>query len=173
MCSIVQNTTGQYRVLYALLAGSGLRIGEALGLEAESISKDFGTLYVRKSIWQGMRQTPKTASAVRDVDLSSDLAAMFTDFVADRKTGLVFRNAVGRPLAQSNVLRRSLHPMLESLEVPKAGFHSFRRFRFIQGASNAQSIFCSRHSATEVTHEVLQTNSPRANGFLMLLVFFR
>ena len=35
--------------------------------------------------------------------------------------------ATRRPF--TNVLRRSLHPMLESLEVPKAGFHSFRRFR--------------------------------------------
>jgi integrase len=27
------------------------------------------------------------------------------------------------------VLRRSLHPVLESLKAPKAGLHSFRRFR--------------------------------------------
>ena len=68
-----------------------------------------------------MTQEPKTASAVRDVDLSSGLAAILKDFVADRKTGFLFRNAVGKPLAQSNVLRRSLHPVLESLEVPRRG----------------------------------------------------
>jgi integrase len=51
------------------------------------------------------------------------------EFIGDRKTGFVFRNAAGRPLAPSNVLRRSLHPALESPHVPKAGFHSFRRFR--------------------------------------------
>lgn len=111
MSSIVQNATGQYRVLYALLAGSGLRIGEALGLEVESISKDFRTLHIQQSAWEGMTQEPKTASAVRDVDLSSGLAAILKDFVADRKTGFLFRNAVGKPLAQSNVLRRSLHPV--------------------------------------------------------------
>ena len=111
MSSIVQNATGQYRVLYALLAGSGLRIGEALGLEVESISKDFRTLHIQQSVWEGMTQEPKTASAVRDVDLSSGLAAILKDFVADRKTGFLFRNAVGKPLAQSNVLRRSLHPV--------------------------------------------------------------
>ena len=43
--------------------------------------------------------------------------------------GFVFQNAAGKPLAQSNVLRRGLHPVLESLNVPKAGFHAFRRFR--------------------------------------------
>jgi integrase len=160
MSSIVQTTTGQYRVLYALLAGSGLRIGEALGLEVESISKDFRTLYIRESIWQGVRQKPKTTSAVRDVDLSSGLAAMLRDFVAARKAGLIFRNAVGRPLAQSNVLRRSLHPVLKSLEVPKAGFHSFRRFRatHLSKARVPESLvkFWMGHSESNQTEEYVK-----------------
>jgi hypothetical protein len=45
---------------------------------------------------------------------------MLKEFVGDRTTGFVFRNAEGKPLAQSNVLRRSLHPVLASLKVPKA-----------------------------------------------------
>jgi integrase len=123
MSSIVQNTTGQFRVLYALLAGSGLRIGEALGLEVENISKDFRTLHIRQSVWEGVKQKSKTASAIRDVDLCPALAAMLKVFIANRQIGLVFRNALGKTLAQSNVLRRSLHPVLERLEDPKAGFH--------------------------------------------------
>ena len=59
MSSIVQNTSGQYRVLYALLAGSGLRIGEALGLEVEHISKDFRTLHIRQSVWEGRHRSPR------------------------------------------------------------------------------------------------------------------
>jgi integrase len=129
MSSIVQNTAGQYRVLYALLAGSGLRVGEALGLEVGNISKDFRTLYIRQSVWEGDTQKPKTASAIRDVDVCPGLAAMLKDFIAGRTTGFVFRNTKGKPLAQSNVLRRSLHPVLSLVGVPKAGFHSFRRFR--------------------------------------------
>jgi integrase len=129
MSSIVENTTEQYRVLYALLAGSGLRIGEALGLEIENISADRGTLHIRQSVWEGTTQKPKTASAIRDVDLFPSQATMLENFIGDREAGFVFRDEVGRPLAQSNVLRRSLHPVLESLQVPKAGFHSFRRFR--------------------------------------------
>jgi integrase len=37
---IVATSEGQYRVLYALLAGTGLRIGEAAGLEIGDISAD-------------------------------------------------------------------------------------------------------------------------------------
>jgi len=130
MSAIVENSTGQFRALYALLAGSGLRVGEALGLEIDKhLSKDFRTLHVRQSVWGGKTQKPKTASAVRDVDIIPALSEMLSDVVGDRKTGFVFQNAVGKPFEQSNILRRSLHPVLESLNVPKAGFHAFRRFR--------------------------------------------
>jgi integrase len=130
MSAIVQNATGQYRTLYALLAGSGLRVGEALGLEVgKHISNDCRTLHVRQSVWESETQKPKTASAVRDVDLCPALATMLTSFIGDRTSGFLFQNEVGKPLAQSNALRRNLHPILSALGVPKAGFHSFRRFR--------------------------------------------
>jgi hypothetical protein len=35
----------------------------------------------------------------------------------------------GKPLGQSNILRRSLHPVLEKLGIQRCGFHAFRRFR--------------------------------------------
>jgi integrase len=129
MSAIVQNATGQYRVLYAVLAGSGLRIGEALGLEVQHVSKDGHALHVRQSVWEGKIQRPKTPSAIRDVDLCPALAAIVNTLIAGRETGFLFQNALGKPLAQSNVLRRDLHPILTELEVSKAGFHSFRRFR--------------------------------------------
>ena len=111
-------------------AGSGLRVGEALGLEIDKhFSKDFRTLHICQSVWGGKTQKPKTASAVRDVDITLALSEMLRNVVGDRKSGFVFRNAVGKPFEQSNILRRSLHPVLESLNVPKAGFHVFRRFR--------------------------------------------
>ena len=50
---------------------------------------------------------------------------MLNAFIGDRTSGLVFQNEKGKPLAQSNVSRRSLHPVLESLKVPSAGFHAF------------------------------------------------
>jgi len=128
--SIVKNAGGQERILYALLAGTGLRVGEALGLElGEHISEDCRTLYIRQSAWAGKTQTPKTESAKRDVDLCSALTELLAQFVGDRNTGFLFASRNGNVLSQSNVLRRHLHPLLKQLGVPKAGFHSFRRFR--------------------------------------------
>lgn len=130
MSSIVSNTEGQEGVLYALLAGTGLRIGEALGLEVgKHISNDCRTLSVRQSVWEGDTQAPKTPNAVRDIDLCSALAAMLKAFIGDRKDGFLFRNRRGKPLSQTNLLRRGLHLILQKLGVEKAGFHAFRRFR--------------------------------------------
>ena len=161
MSAIVRNASGQYRVLYALLAGSGLRIGEALGLElGKHVSNDCRTLYVRQSVWEGVTQKPKTASAVRDVDLCPALATMLNAFVAGRTTGFLFQNEVGKPLAQSNVLRRNLHPILTGLGVPKAGFHSFRRFRatHLSKSRVPESLvkFWMGHSETNQTEEYVK-----------------
>jgi integrase len=161
MSAIVQNATGLYRVLYALLAGSGLRIGEALGLEVGThVSNDCRTLYVRQSVWGGDTQKPKTASAVRDVDLCPALAAMLNVFIAGRTNGFLFKNSEGKPLAQSNVLRRNLHPVLNALEVPKSGFHSFRRFRatHLSKTRVPESLvkFWMGHSETNQTEEYVK-----------------
>jgi integrase len=126
---IVQKAFGQNRVLYALLAGTGLRAGEALGLEVKHLSDDCRTITVEQSCWEGDIQTPKTKNAHRQVDVSPKLAELLTAFVADRQSGLLFANRSGKPLSQTNILRRSLHPILSELGVEKAGFHAMRRFR--------------------------------------------
>jgi integrase len=129
MNAIVWKADGQDRVLFALLAGSGLRVGEALGLEAKHLSTDCRTITVQQSCWEGEIQTPKTKNAYRQVDLSSELARLLKTFVGNRQSGLLFANRVGKPLSQTNLLRRSLHPILEGLGIGKAGFHAMRRFR--------------------------------------------
>jgi integrase len=51
MSAIVQNADGQEQALYALLAGTGLRIGEALGLEVRHLSQDCLTITIEQSCW--------------------------------------------------------------------------------------------------------------------------
>ena len=126
---IVSHASGQDQVLYALLAGSGLRIGEAFGLEMKHLSTDCRTITIGQAAWGKTIQTPKTKSAYRQVDVSSDLAKLIKEFVGDRQSGLLFANRSGKLLSQTNVVRRSLHPILEELGVGKTGFHSMRRFR--------------------------------------------
>jgi integrase len=118
------------RVLYSLLAGTGLRIGEALALKiGQHISDNCSTIHVRQSLWRGKEQEPKTQAAVRDVDITRELAALLAKFIGDRKDGYLFCTETGKPLSPRNILRDSLHPTLAKLKQPKMGFHCFRRFR--------------------------------------------
>jgi integrase len=129
MTAIVEKGCGQDQVLYVLLAGTGLRVGEALGLEVKHLSADCRTITIEQSCWQGSIQSPKTKSAYRQIDVSADIANLLKQFIGDRESGLIFANGAGRPLSQTNVVRRSLHPILEELGVEKTGFHAMRRFR--------------------------------------------
>jgi integrase len=129
MSAIVERADGQEQVLYALLAGTGLRVGEAFGLEIKHLSPDCRTITVEQSVWGKTVQTPKTKSAYRQIDVCSDLANLLKQFVGSRHSGQLFANGSGKPLSQTNVVRRSLHPILEELGVAKTGFHAMRRFR--------------------------------------------
>jgi len=127
---IVSSAREQYQMLYSLLAGTGMRMGEVSGLEIEKhISQDATTIKIQQSVWSGSVQTPKTRNAVREIDLPSNLAHMLLEFIGQRTSGFLFQSRTGEPLCQTNVLKRSLHPILESMKHPKAGFHAFRRFR--------------------------------------------
>lgn len=119
---ILSTVCRKYAMLFALLAATGLRIGEALALRTTDFRSDCRVLYVRRSIWRNQQeQEPKTDNAVRDVDVPEVLATELRDYVSD-VSGYLFATAEGRPLLQRNVLR-ILHG------VKPVGFHAFRRFR--------------------------------------------
>jgi hypothetical protein len=90
---ILARAKGRYKVLFALLAGTGLRIGEAFGLKlGEHLSGDFSTIKVRQSVWRGSVQAPKTDNAVREIDVPSSLAAFLKAGVGPT-TGTAQRSA--------------------------------------------------------------------------------
>jgi integrase len=126
---IVKTATGRVQMLCILLAASGLRIGEALGLECKHFDSTW--LHVVQTIWgnQGEVQAPKTSAGDRPVDLHPDVASLLKQFIGNRKTGFVFRTSGGKPLTSSIALRRGLHPLLVELGIPQCGFHAFRRYR--------------------------------------------
>ncbi|MFZ3277613.1 MAG: site-specific integrase [Candidatus Sulfotelmatobacter sp.] len=119
---ILSSVKERYAVFFALLAGTGLRVGEGLALKPGDLSPDCRVLYVRRSIWAGKEQTPKTPNAIREVDIPEPLAALLRSYV-ENKTGYLFATATGGLLVQRNVLH-VLHTTGK-----KVGFHAFRRFR--------------------------------------------
>ena len=96
---ILAGVKDRYRLLFALLAGTGLRIGEALGLKATDFGPDCRLLHVRRSIWRGREQAPKTGNAIRTVDIPEELAANPADANDGRRLPVRILNRESIPTA--------------------------------------------------------------------------
>ena len=127
-----------YRVLFILLAATGARIGEMLGIEIDKhISPDFRTIFIRQKVHKGeIQHYLKTDASCRDIDLHPAISAVLREFIGDRKSGLVFSAGARAPLTATNMYTSHLHPALKALgyknnydQSHKAGFHAFRRLR--------------------------------------------
>lgn len=126
---IIKASDGQNRALFATLAGTGMRIGEAAGLHVDDLDLSNCVIYVRRAVWNGRELSPKTRNAVRQIDIDSGLAELLGQHVRDKKSGRVFEARNGAPISGQNVLKRVLHPLLEKLEIPRAGLHAFPHSR--------------------------------------------
>lgn len=100
------------RPLLGVLAGAGLRIGEALALKRRAIDVARGTLTVEES---------KTAAGVRIVDLTpalrDELAVYLADSPWQSPNDLVFPTSTGKFDSRSNVRRRLVRKAAERANV--------------------------------------------------------
>jgi len=158
MSDMLLYARGQYRMLYALLAGCGpMRPGEALGLEIDKhISPDFRTLDIVQKAKRGKIQPYlKNKNGKRQIDLCRQLAEMLREYVGNMKSGLLFHTSTGAQLLQTNILSDSLHPILDYMAHERGGLYIFRRFR----RTNVQTADCPEvlshywtgHSQTHVS----------------------
>jgi integrase len=120
---LLKNVKEHHAVLVALVAGTGLRIGEALAVRTEDFAPDCQVLHVKRSVWHRCEQAPKTPNAIRLVDVSESLAQVLCHYIKGRK-GHLFTTRAGRLLDSRNVL-----DVLQRAG-RQGGYHAFRRFRF-------------------------------------------
>jgi integrase len=137
-----------WRLFFELLAHSGLRIGELLGLTWQNVHLgDDPHVLIVEQVYRGRRKRLKTEGSERRLPLSPGMALALTDWkAATRHEGAdrpVFPSTRGTPLTYSNVYNRVLHPALQTcgLAVPLGkdergrdkwdyqgiSFHSFRK----------------------------------------------
>lgn len=136
---IIDAAPEAYRVLFVVLAGTGMRIGEALALNPrEDLDLDNGVIYVRRSIWRGHVLTPKTENGFRPIDIDPVMVETLRTYLDNSggsgcgggsKRTLLFQSAKGTPLSDVNIRNRVLAPLLKKLGIPRAGLHAFRHGR--------------------------------------------
>jgi integrase len=132
----------RWRLFFELLAQTGLRISEALGLEWSDVQ--FGsrpTLRVRRQYYRGTLGQLKSRNARRELPLSADLARRLWAARPASGKGPMFATRTGTRLLDRNV-RRVLDAATEDTPLEWASFHTFRHtcasILFEQGKNIAQ-----------------------------------
>jgi integrase len=118
------------RMMAQLVALTGVRIGEAMGLRVEDCDLENRLIQIRRDIWHGREDGPKSESSAAPVLIGPVLAADLGSYLRERgiRSGFIFQNQVGRPLDPENVARRQLHPALAELGLPRFSWHRLRHF---------------------------------------------
>ena len=121
-----------YKMLLHLALHAGLRKGELLGLQWESVDLEKGTIYVREQFSHGAVTTPKTEAGLRYVPIDPDTVQQLKRWraVARRSVDgldLVFPTGTGWYQSASNVNSRGFKPTLKRAGLPSSiRFHDLR-----------------------------------------------
>ena len=144
-------TDEKYSLIYMLGLGTGLRIGELLGLRWQDIDSNDGWLHVRQTLVRVKNtdinansktklifQEPKTESGNRIVPIPSNFIPILEKHEIKQKEnklksyglyrddlGLVFCNKLGEPLEPSNI-RSRLYKLTEKAGIDHANMHALR-----------------------------------------------
>lgn len=143
---LVTESTGQEQTLYVLLAATGMRISEALGLEVRHIVNDGRTIKVEQQVEKDRPRIVKylkTNASKREIDLHPDVAEYLRHYAAG-KSGLLFHTAKGTPHLYGKLEDHWLTPRLVKMKLDEQGmgWHAFKRFRktWLRGARCLEDI---------------------------------
>ncbi len=113
--AILNATPEQWRIFFMLLAQTGLRIGELLGLTWANVHLgEDPHIMVLEQIYRGQRKRLKTDASLARVPLSTTIASWLADLKPrhTKPETPVFASTTGTPLNYANIYNRILRPAL-------------------------------------------------------------
>jgi integrase len=184
----------EYQLLFNLLAYSGMRKGEALGLEYKDIDFERSVLTIRRTsnYHEGFgtyTDTPKTRSSYRSLYIQPRIIELIRQVKESQRkeaelcgdlwhdTDRLFTRWDGQPL-HPNTPYKWLKRFCEQENVSFKGLHSFRHFVATQALANGVDVKSVSamlgHSQTSTTlniyaHAVQQANEKALNSIAALL----
>lgn len=136
----------QHRLLFEVLAGTGCRISEALGLECRDLGDDGRTLRIERQWYRGkLKPNTKTEAGARTIELSPELAVKLWAIGADR-IGPLFHTRTGKHLSDRN-MRRVLDAATAKVGITGVGLHTFRH-------THGSILLDERWTIPEVSHRL-------------------
>ncbi len=132
LAAVLSMAPERHKLLLEILATCGLRISEAIALQRLHLQLDGSEpeVCIRRAIVRERIEPPKSKYGRREVRLPAPLASTLRAHLATQpdqdSTALAFPNESGRALDPNNLRRRVLKPLVEDVDAPWAGFHTFR-----------------------------------------------
>lgn len=143
----------RWRLFFVTLASTGARWSEAIAWRRRDLDPEKGCLKVRRTLYNGMVQAPKTKQSRRDISLAPALVEKLSVRVAGlAPNDLIFSARNGEPLRAENVRRRQLRPAADEAGLGTIGFHTFRH--------SAASLLFERGANIKEVQEFLGHHSP-------------
>ena len=153
---IVERSAEPFRSMFLVLAMTGIRTGELLGLRVGDLDFDRKLIHIRQSAWYGRIQTTKSRASTKPLPLPGYLAEVLQRYLNTWKANpmqLLFANGVGRPHSANKIVQRKLWPILDSLGIPRCGLHAFRHTH--------SSLLIDSGAPVTVAQEQLRHSDPR------------
>jgi integrase len=140
----------QWRLMFELLAHTGLRISEAVALRWDDLDLNRRRLVVRRRLYRGRIDTPKSRYGSRTIPLSPGLATALKEHCQKLGTTAtaatpVFPSEAGGYIDRDNLRRRILKPAATKTGLGWVGFHTFRH-------TCATTLFNNGLNAKQVQH---------------------
>ncbi len=109
----------------ALMAATGLRVGEALALTVADWDPKARTLSVTKTRSKFGVGPPKSPNSVRTVRVPDEAVPAVRDAIGKRKIGAIFTNTKGRPL-DHRLVATPFYAMLKRMGLARRNLHQLR-----------------------------------------------
>jgi integrase len=164
--SLLERLPEPSKSLVWLLVLTGLRIGELLALRWQDVDLDAGVLRVRRTLYEGHFDEPKTRRSNRSVPLGPKGVAVLSvrqPATADRDA-LVFGTQKGTPLCRRNLANRQLVTTCRELGLEGIRWHSLRHAHatLLDSAGTPLGTVQALlgHSSSEITRDVYMHSFP-------------
>ncbi len=158
---LVNNTEDQYRTAFQTAIMTGVRAGELWGFQWPDFQPAARQLFVRRTVWGGQFQTPKTKNARRAIDLTDELVHELKVWklrCPPNEHSLMFPSPAARITQHDNMMKRVFIPALKRAGLRQVSFHSLRHSNASIRIKNGQNLkYLSKqlgHSSVAFTLDV-------------------
>lgn len=126
--TLIEKLPEPSRSIAALLAGTGLRIGELLALRWQDVDLENRFLSVNQSVYEGHFDEPKSRRSKRRIPLAPNAVAIIRSFhrISANPSELIFSARNGSALSRRNLLNRQLRPVCRALGLTGVNWHWLR-----------------------------------------------